>query len=172
LPSWAASVTDWSGCNIPGACAESRHPRSAAAPAQLRWRAPGWGRAVATARCAAITRAGERCRLDATHGTYCYQHAPETARERQRNASRGGKAGGNGRAGVSELTAIKGGIRATIDGALAGEVERGVAAVLFQGFNVLLKAVETERRIREQDELLERLEDLERAHESRRPSWG
>jgi hypothetical protein len=44
--------------------------------------------------------------------------------------------------------------------------------VLFQGFNVLLKAVETERRIREQDELLERLEDLERAYESRRPSWG
>ena len=172
MPSWAASVTDWSGCNIPGACAESRHPRSAAAPAQLRWRAPGRGRAVATARCAAITRAGQRCRLDATHGTYCYQHAPETARERQRNASRGGKAGGNGRAGVSELTAIKRAIRATIDGALAGEVERGVAAVLFQGFNVLLKAVETERRVRETDELIERLEALEEAHTQRGRSWG
>jgi len=44
---------------------------------------------------------------------------------------------------------------------LDGSVERGIAAVGFQGFNVLLKAVETERRVKETDELLERLERLE-----------
>ena len=112
-------------------------------------------------RCAAITRAGARCKLDATHGGYCYQHAPETQAERQRNASRGGQAGGNGRAGVSELASIKRDIRRTVDGVLDGSVERGIAAVGFQGFNVLLKAVETERRVKETDELLERLERLE-----------
>jgi hypothetical protein len=143
-----------------------------AAAAPLRWRAAGWGRTVATARCAAITRAGGRCKLDATHGSYCYQHAPETARERQRNASRGGKVGGNGRAGVSELTSIKRDVRRVIDAALAGEVERGIAAVAFQGFNALLKAVETERKVRETDELIERLEALEEAHTQRSRSWG
>jgi len=42
-----------------------------------------------------------------------------------------------------------------------GAIERGVGAVLFQGYNVLLKAVETERKAREQEELVERLEELE-----------
>jgi hypothetical protein len=112
-------------------------------------------------RCAAITRAGARCRLDATHGTYCYQHAPETAAERQRNAARGGKTGGNGRAGLSEIASIKRDIRRTVDGVLSGEVERGIAAVAFQGLNTLLKAVEAERRVRETDELAERIAELE-----------
>jgi hypothetical protein len=42
-----------------------------------------------------------------------------------------------------------------------GTIERGVGAVVFQGFNTLLKAVEVERRIRETDELAERIEQLE-----------
>jgi hypothetical protein len=29
-------------------------------------------------RCAAITKGGSRCKLDTTHGSYCYQHSPET----------------------------------------------------------------------------------------------
>jgi hypothetical protein len=63
-------------------------------------------------------------------------------------------------------------VRRVIDGALAGEVKRGIAAVLFQGFNTLLKAVETERKVRETDELIERLEALEEAHTQRSRSWG
>jgi hypothetical protein len=128
---------------------------------------------LAKVRCSAITRAGGRCRLEATYGSYCYQHAPETASERQRNARRGGKAGGNGRAGVSELVGIKRDIRSTIDSVLAGRIERGTGAVIFQGFNTLLKAVETERRVRETDELLERIEALEEQTQSGRGrAWG
>jgi hypothetical protein len=123
-------------------------------------------------RCAGITRAGGRCRLDATHGSYCYQHSPETQAERQRNASRAGKAGGNGRAGVSELAGIKRDIRRTVDGVLEGSVERGIGAVAFQGFNALLKAVEVERKVRETDELLERLERLEAAQPSSAQNGG
>ena len=44
--------------------------------------------------------------------------------------------------------------------------------MLFQGFNTLLKAVETERKVRETDELIERLEALEEAHTQRGRSWG
>jgi hypothetical protein len=123
-------------------------------------------------RCSAITRAGGRCRLDATHGSFCYQHAPDTAAERTRNASRAGKSGGNGRGGLSELASIKRDIRRTVDGVLDGSVERGIAAVGFQGFNALLKCVEVERKVREQDELLERLERLEAAQASLAQNGG
>jgi len=118
--------------------------------------------------CTAIKRNGEPCTLPAngSHGL-CWAHDPKNAEKRRKGASRGGKAKAN-----RELPAIKASIRATIDGVLAGEVERGVAAVAFQGFNSLLKAVEVERRLREQDELLERLGALEEAHSRRGRSWG
>lgn len=112
-------------------------------------------------RCAAITKAGERCKLDATSGDHCYQHDPETRSQRRQAARRGGKAGGNGRGGLSELANIKREVRALIAGVLSSRVERGSGAVALQGFNTLLKTVEMERKIRDQDEILERIERLE-----------
>jgi hypothetical protein len=108
-------------------------------------------------RCAAITKGGSRCKLDATPGSnYCWNHAPENAEARSRRARRGSKA-----RGASEMAEVKREIRRVIDAVDTGETERGVGAVLFQGFNTLLKAVEVERKIREQEELTERLEALE-----------
>jgi hypothetical protein len=108
-------------------------------------------------RCSAITKGGSRCKLDATPGSnYCWNHAPENAEARSRRARRGGKA-----RGAYEMAEVKREIRRVIDAVDTGETERGVGAVLFQGFNTLLKAVEVERKIREQEELTERLEALE-----------
>jgi hypothetical protein len=45
-----------------------------------------------------------------------------------------------------------------------------VGTAAFMGFNVLLKAIETERRIREQAELEERIAALEQAEGVR--EWG
>ena len=45
-------------------------------------------------RCSGITRGGERCKLDATHGSYCWSHTPETAAARRHRAGKGGRAGG------------------------------------------------------------------------------
>jgi len=59
------------------------------------------------------------------------------------------------------MAEVKREIRRVIGAVDAGETERGVGAVLFQGFNTLLKAIEIERRIREQEELEGRLEALE-----------
>jgi hypothetical protein len=125
-------------------------------------------------RCAAITRAGGRCRLDATHGSYCYQHAPETAEERRRNARKGGKVGGKGRPGISEIVAIKKELHAVIAGVLSGRVDKGRGAVAFQGYNALMKAHEIARRIHEQEDLEVRIEALERAQEREKGSrkWG
>jgi translation elongation factor EF-1beta len=117
------------------------------------------------ARCPEIKANGQRCKGDAIPGAgWCYSHDPGRAAERRRNASKGGKLGGRGR-GSGELAEIKREIRDVIANALSGETERGVAAVAFQGFNALLKAVETERKAKETDELEERLEVLEQAQE-------
>lgn len=118
-------------------------------------------------RCAAITSGGDRCKLQATHGSYCWSHAPETAEERRRRARRGGKSGGNGRGGLSEIADVKRHVRGVISGTLSGRIDKGVAAVAFQGFNTLLKAVEQERRTRELEELEARLVELERAQDER-----
>ena len=114
-------------------------------------------------RCSGITRGGARCRLGATHGSYCYQHSPETVEERRRNASRGGKAGGNGRPGRGEVTEAKGFVRGLVNKLIKGEVERDTATAAFMGLNVLARYIELERKIKEQDELEERLTELENA---------
>ncbi len=123
-------------------------------------------------RCAAITRAGGRCRLDATHGSYCYQHSPETASARSRNARKAGRAGGNGRSsGLSETAEAKRWIRGLVAKVLAGDVERDVATACFMGLNVLARYVELERKIKETEDFEQRLEALERERQGGR-KWG
>jgi hypothetical protein len=125
-------------------------------------------------RCAAIARGGSRCKLDATHGEYCWSHSPETESQRRTRARRGGKSGGNGRPGTSEIVGLKKDIREVISGVLSGEVGKGEGAVCFQGYNSLLKAVEIERKILETVELEERIRQLEEASGEQRGGhrWG
>lgn len=73
---------------------------------------------------------------------------------------------------------IKSEIEAAIEAVQTGELDRGVGAVVFQGYNILMRAVEIERKVCETDELEERLLGLERALQStegqaeRGHSWG
>jgi hypothetical protein len=59
-----------------------------------------------------------------------------------------------------------------------GELDRGAGAVVFQGYNTLLRGVEIGRRVRDQEELEARLQILEQALESaadearREGPWG
>jgi hypothetical protein len=113
-------------------------------------------------RCAAITRAGGRCKSVATEGTYCWNHAPSKVEARKQRASRGGKTGGNGRSsGLSETAEAKRWIKGLVAQLLKGEVERDVATACFMGLGTLARFIELERRIREQDEIEERLAALE-----------
>jgi len=126
------------------------------------------------ARCTAIKPNGERCKGRAIEASeWCWNHDPAHADDRRRNGSRGGKRGGRGRP-QAELADAKQEIRAVIGGVLSGHIERSVGAVAFQGYNTLLKAVSTELAVREQLELMERLEVLEEALESRKEGsrWG
>jgi hypothetical protein len=95
--------------------------------------------------------------------SHCYQHDPGRAEERKRNASRAGKRKGN-----SEISDLKKQLKDLAKDVLDGEVERGTAAVVNQILNTRLRAVEIECKIREQEELTERLEALESVLKTRR----
>ena len=124
--------------------------------------------------CPGIKRDGSRCTVTVEPPqSYCWWHDPANAEERRRAASKGGRRGGRGRP-QAELAEAKQEIRAIIGSVLSGRIERGVGAVVFQGYNTLLKAVATQLAVREQEELVSRLEALEEALESRKGGsrWG
>ena len=108
--------------------------------------------------CSGIKRDGGRCTVVVGPGqTHCYQHDPARAQERRRNASKGGRTRGTG-----EIFDLKKQLKDLAAGILSGEVARGDAIAVNQIFNTRARLIELERKIREQEELEERLEALER----------
>jgi hypothetical protein len=108
-------------------------------------------------RCAGIKRDGGRCTTIVPPPLiHCYQHDPDRAEERRLNASKAARARHD-----PEVREIKRMLKDLYDGVLEGKVDRAAAAVANQVANTRLRAIEVERRIREQDELEERLDELE-----------
>jgi hypothetical protein len=113
-------------------------------------------------RCTAIKPSGQRCKARATLGSeWCWNHDPDHADERRRHGSKGGRRGGRGRP-QAELVDIKRRLSDLAHDVLEERVDKGVAAVASQVLNVYLRAVSVELSVREQLELVERLEALER----------
>jgi hypothetical protein len=114
------------------------------------------------AKCAGITQAGTACKGIPIDGSqWCYAHHPDRASERQRHGSKGGKRGGRGRP-IAELGALRdenADIRRRL---LEGELLPNVAAVAVQSINTDIRAVGATLKAREQEELAERVEELER----------
>jgi hypothetical protein len=107
--------------------------------------------------CSAIKENGERCRgIAATGSDYCPARDPARAEERRKAASKAAKSRHD-----PEIREIKTLLKNLAAGVLDGTVERGAAAVDNQVLNTQLRAIEVERRIREQDELEGRLDELE-----------
>jgi len=84
-------------------------------------------------------------------------------------ASRAGKAKPN-----REISEVKRRLSTLADDVLEGSVDKGVAAVASQILSVFLRAVSVELSVREQLELVERLEALEEATEQEKGGrqWG
>ena len=120
--------------------------------------------------CAGIKRDGGRCAVVVGPGqSHCYAHDPTRAEERKRNASRGGKRGGRGRP-VAELAALRdenADIRRRLLEDGDDKLSPGVAAVAVQSINTDIRAVSAALKAREQQELVERLEELERVLQER-----
>jgi hypothetical protein len=118
--------------------------------------------------CAGIRADGARCKAQAIRDSeWCFSHHPDYEQARRRRASKGGKRGGRGRP-QAELSEIKHRLSDLADDVLAGEVDKGVAAVASQVLNVYLRAVSVELKAREQQEITERLEELETLLEQRK----
>ena len=81
---------------------------------------------------------------------------PTRSEERRRAASRAGKAKPN-----REIADIKARLSDLAEDVLAGEVDRANAAVAGQLLNTVIRAVSVELKVREQMDLIERLEELE-----------
>jgi hypothetical protein len=117
-------------------------------------------------KCSGITQAGTACRGIPIDGSgFCYAHHPDREGERRRHGSKGGKRGGRGRPQV-EVSNVKGQLQGLVADVLAGTVERADASVCGQLLNTCLKALDTELRITEQLQLVERMEALEASLES------
>lgn len=91
---------------------------------------------------------------------YCWWHDPANAEQRKQAASRGGKRAGRGRPQV-ELADIKQRLSDLADHVLDGTIDKGKGAVVSQVLNVYLRALSVELKVREQEEILERVAELE-----------
>src|SRR5215212_986246 len=127
------------------------------------------------ARCSGIRVDGGRCGAQAIRSTeYCVNHHPDFENARHRRNSKGGKRGGRGRPQV-ELANIKTQLQDLVEGVLDGSVNRADASVVGQLLNIVLRAITTELQVKEQLEILDRLEALEEAREhskQRSNKWG
>ena len=107
--------------------------------------------------CRANKRDGSPCTAPATGANgFCWAHDPANSEQRRRIASKGGRGKGS-----SELADLKRQVKDLAADVLEGRVDRGRAAVANQLYNTLIRAIEQERKIRETEELAQRLEALE-----------
>src|ERR671920_376612 len=108
-------------------------------------------------RCSGSKPDGTGCeRIVSASQAYCHAHDPSRSEQRRRAASKAARSKPN-----REVVGIKQRLHTLADEVLEVQVARADAAVVSQIHNVLLRTLETERKIREQEELIERLEGLE-----------
>jgi len=120
--------------------------------------------------CAGTKRNGEGCTATVEPPQrYCWWHDPANAAERRRAASKGGRSKPS-----REIRDLKKQLEDLAAGVLDGTVERANAVVVNQILNTRARLIELERKVRDRDELEERLEALERAAEGQRggKQWG
>lgn len=134
-------------------------------------------------RCTASKRDGSPCTLPAQGSNgLCWAHDPANADARRKGASRGGRSKPG-----SELHMLKQKLITLGDDVLAGNAHRGNAAVAATCYGTAIKAVEAEvkvkelldsrlvetnLRVREQQELVGRLEELEQRISLEKSSVG
>ena len=124
------------------------------------------------ARCTAIKPNGERCGANASPASeWCWNRDPSHAEQRRRNAKVGGKRAGRSRP-LGEVGIIKRRLMQLADDVLAGEVDTGRGSVVSQILGVCLRAIDTELKVKEQQELILRLESVEEVLENNQEGYA
>src|SRR4051794_39603361 len=107
--------------------------------------------------CRGSKRDGSQCTATVNRPqTLCWWHDPANSEQRRRSASKAGRA-----KPAKEIVSIRGRLSDLADDVLEGRVDRGDAAVAGQLLGTVIRAIGTELRVREQLDLIERLETLE-----------
>ncbi len=107
--------------------------------------------------CTATKRDGSPCTLSSNgQNGLCWAHDPKNAKRRRRGQSRGGKAKAS-----AEIRDLKKQLEELVEEVRAGRMERGDAVVVKQILNTRARLIELERKVKEQDEVIERIEALE-----------
>ncbi len=118
--------------------------------------------------CSGIKADGGRCKAQAMRNSeWCIGHDPDQAEARRRRASKGGKRGGRGRPS-SELARLQRRFEELADKVLEGSVDRAAGAVAGQLLNGARACVRDGLTAREQEELVEHMEDLEASLQGRK----
>jgi hypothetical protein len=108
--------------------------------------------------CRGTKRDGSPCTAPVTGlNGHCWAHDPANADKRRRIASRAGSGKGSG----GEIADLKAQLRKLASDVLSGEVGRSEAAVVNQILNTRARLIELERKIKDQEEMQERLQALE-----------
>jgi hypothetical protein len=138
-------------------------------PALPESEARGGGReAYLSGICHATKRDGSPCTLPSNGPEgLCWAHDPKNAAKRRRGQSKGGR-----NKPSRELGNIKERLSNLAEDVLAGEVDKGVGAVVSQILNVYLRAVSVELDVQERQDLLTRMEALEEALQARDERGG
>jgi hypothetical protein len=93
-------------------------------------------------------------------GGLCWAHDPKNAEKRRRGQSRGGRG-----KPTTEIRALKTQLEDLAASVLAGTVDRGNAVVVNQILNTRARLIELERKAREEEELVARIEQLEQVRD-------
>jgi hypothetical protein len=121
--------------------------------------------------CSGIKADGTRCKAQAIRMTdYCVNHHPDYEDARRRRNSKGGKRGGRGRPSA-ELARLQARFEELAQQVLDGEIPRADGAVAGQLLNGARACIRDILTAREQEELVERLEALEKALEERNKGY-
>jgi hypothetical protein len=112
-------------------------------------------------KCAAIAGSGKPCKgLVRAGNDFCPAHDPARAEARSKAASKAGRTKYGG-----ELSEVKAQLRELADDVVSGKLDKGKGSVAAQIIGVFARVVEVERKIKQQDELVARLEELEESLE-------
>jgi hypothetical protein len=122
--------------------------------------------------CGFIKASGERCRAQAMRESqWCYVHDPALEDKRRRNNSKGGRRGGKGRPSTV-LQRLQQRLEDLAEQVLAGEVEQDLASTAGRLLNFSGNQMKNFLAAREQEELEERVAELEEALERQKREEG
>ena len=110
-----------------------------------------------TGQCTATKRDGSPCTLPSNAPSgLCWAHDPKNAERRRRGQSRGGKSKPS-----RELVRLQARFEELAEGVLEGTIEKGAGAIAGQLLNGARACMATRLKAVEQEEILERVAELE-----------